>query len=167
MVGSSLMGDVTVRWATLDDLDELVRLRQVMFASMAIDVPSTSAATTRAVLAAGLEGGDFFAAVVDGDDRGSLAACGIGMTAQRVPGPHNPSGRYGYVQSMVTDERHRRRGLARAVLEHLMARFAADGVLRVDLHATAAGEPLYRSMGFTDGAQPELRWSGLPRNACE
>ena len=161
------MGEVTVRWATIADLEELVRLRRVMFDSMGIEVPPESEAAVRSVLAAGLEAGDFFAAVVDGDEPGRLAACGVGMTAQRIPGPHNLSGRYGYVQSMVTDEAHRSRGLARAVLEHLMARFAADGVVRVDLHATDLGAPLYRSMGFTEGPQLELRWSGVPRNACE
>ena len=161
------MGDVTVRWATVGDLEELVRLRRVMFDSMGIEVPAESEAAVRTVLGAGLEAGDFFAAVVDGDQPGRLAACGVGMTTQRIPGPHNPSGRYGYVQSMVTDEAHRGRGLARAVLEHLMARFATDGVVRVDLHATPLGETLYRSVGFTEGQQPELRWSGVPRNACE
>ena len=161
------MGDVTVRWATIDDLDELVRLRRVMFASMAIEVPGEVEAAVRAVLAETLPSGELFAAVVEGDDPGRLVACGVGMTAQRIPGPNNLSGRYGYVQSMVTDEQHRGQGLARAVLEALMDRFEALDVVRVDLHATDLGEPLYRSMGFTEGQQPELRWSSVARNACE
>lgn len=161
------MGEVTVRWAGVDDVPELVRLRRVMFESMAIEGTDEADVAMAVVLADGFASGAFFAAVVDGDAAGTLAACGIGMTSQRVPGPHNPTGRYGYVQSMVTDEAHRGRGFARAVLEQLMARFAADGVVRVDLHATPSGEALYRSMGFTEGQQPELRWSGVPRNACE
>jgi ribosomal protein S18 acetylase RimI-like enzyme len=167
MVGSTPMGDVTVRWAGVDDVAELVRLRGVMFDSMAIAGVAEADRAMAEVLAEGLVSGTFFAAVVDGDEPGRLAACGVGMTAQRIPGPHNPSGRYGYVQSMVTDEAHRGRGFARAVLELLMTRFAADGVVRVDLHATDLGARLYRSMGFTEGPQPELRWSGVPRNACE
>ena len=166
------MGDGTsdgtaVRWAGVDDVPELVRLRGVMFDSMAIEGVAEADRAMAEVLTTGLADGTFFAAVVDGDEPGRLVACGVGMTAQRVPGPHNPTGRYGYVQSMVTEEAHRGRGLARAVLEALMARFAADGVVRVDLHATDLGAPLYRSMGFTEGPQPELRWSGVPRNACE
>ena len=161
------MGSRTVRWATSGDIPELVRLRRVMFESMALDVPPSAEEAMAAVLTTGLLDGTLFAAVVDGDGPGELAACGIGMTAQRVPGPHILSGRYGYVQSMVTDERHRRRGLARGVLELLMARFAELGVTRVDLHATDMGAPLYRSMGFGEGSQPELRWSALPKNACE
>jgi ribosomal protein S18 acetylase RimI-like enzyme len=160
------MGGVTVRWATEDDVEELVRLRRLMFDAMAIDVPDEAEAAMRDTITAGLRSGELFAAVVD-DGAGRLAACGVGMTSQRIAGPHNLSGRYGYVQSMVTEEAHRSRGLARAVLEALMARFTADGVVRVDLHATELGEPLYRSIGFTEGAQPELRWSSAPRNACE
>jgi ribosomal protein S18 acetylase RimI-like enzyme len=167
-----------VRWATADDLDELIRLRRVMFESMAMTVTDDDDAAVRAVLGPGLTSGEFFAAVVDGDGGhdddgdGHLAACGIGMAARRVPSPGNPEGRYGYIQSMVTDERDRRQGHGRAVLLALLDRFAALGITRVDLHASAMGEPLYRSEGFRPGRQPELRWraddrSGGPPSACE
>lgn len=124
------------------DIAELVRLRRLMWSSMgaASDAGDDEAVVT--ALAEGLPPGRFFAAVVDG--RGYLAASGIGMVARRVPGPGNPSGRYGYIQSMATDERHRRSGLARLVLAALMARFAELEVATVDLHASAMGEPLHR-----------------------
>ena len=146
-----------VRWATLDDVPELVRLRRVMFESMGMAVSAVDDDAVDTVLRNGLPCGDFFAAVVDGD--GFLAACGVGMTALRLPGPGNPSGRYGYIQSMVTDERARRQGHARAVLLALLGRFAELGVTKVDLHASAMGDPLYRSVGFTPGRQPELRYT--------
>jgi len=159
------MDSGSVRWATEIDVAELVRLRRVMFESMGVAVAAADDEAAALVLRTGLANDDFFAAVVDGD--GFLAACGIGMTALRVPGPGNPSGRWGYIQSMVTDERCRRRGLGLAVLDALLDRFAELGVVKVDLHATAAGEPLYRSKGFSPGAQVELRWSAQPPNACE
>ena len=157
-----------VRWATVDDVDELIRLRRVMFESMGMEVTADDDAAGAAVLGPGLTSGEFFAAVVDGD--GYLAACGIGMTAVRVPSPGNPSGRYGYIQSMVTDERARRQGLARLVVRALLDRFVADGTTRIDLHASAMGEPLYLSEGFRPGRQPELRWRADddgPPAACE
>ena len=171
MVGTGAVSDVLVRWATAADIDELVRLRQVMFDSMGVEVTADDLEVITAALRTGLPDGTFFAAVVDAavidatvvdDAIGEatyLAACGIGMTAQRVPGPGNPSGRCGYIQSMVTDDRARRQGFARAVLAALLERFEADGVTHVDLHATASGEPLYRSAGFRPGVQPELRWT--------
>jgi ribosomal protein S18 acetylase RimI-like enzyme len=166
-VSASPADGAQVRWATVDDVAELIRLRRVMFESMGMDVSADDDAAGTEVLGAGLASGAFFAAVVDGD--GYLAACGIGMTSLRVPSPGNPSGRYGYIQSMVTDERARRRGLARAVLRALLDRFAADGTSRIDLHASAMGEPLYLSEGFRPGRQPELRWraDGAPPSACE
>jgi ribosomal protein S18 acetylase RimI-like enzyme len=148
-----------------------VRLRRVMFEAIGVEVTAEDDQATRDVLGPGLDSGEFFAAVIDGD--GHLAACGIGMSARRVPSPGNPEGLYGYVQSMVTDERDRRRGHARAVLLALLERFAELGITRVDLHASAMGEPLYRAEGFRPGTQPELRWRAEERDgaaapaACE
>jgi ribosomal protein S18 acetylase RimI-like enzyme len=151
--------DTTVRWAGPGDVRELMRLRRVMWESLGYEVTGADDAACIEILTAGLVSGEFFAAVVDGPDAGGLAACGVGMTARRLPGPGNPSGRFGYIQSMVTDERWRGRGHGRAVLAALLERFVADGVVRVDLHASSAGEPLYRSIGFAPGRQPELRWA--------
>ena len=150
----------TIRWAGLDDVPELMRLRRVMWESIDYEVTAADDAACVEILTEGLENGAFFAVVVDapGGEPG-LAACGVGMTARRLPGPGNPAGLFGYIQSMVTDERFRGQGLARLVLDALLERFVADGVSRVDLHASAAGEPLYRAVGFAPGRQPELRWA--------
>lgn len=147
------------RRATTDDIPELVRLRQVMMDSVwgGAGADSSWRAACAAILEQVLADGSMCAVVVDDPD-GGLAACGVGMVAQRLPGPGCPSGRYGYVQSMCTDDRWRRKGLAGAVFEGVMAWFAEERVTRVDLHASRMGEPLYRSFGFTDAREPELRW---------
>jgi GNAT superfamily N-acetyltransferase len=150
--------DTTVRWAGPGDVRELMRLRRVMWESLGYEVTGADDAACVEILSAGLATGAFFASVIDAPDGAGLASCGVGMTARRLPGPGNPSGRFGYIQSMVTDERWRGQGLARSVLAALLDRFLADGVVRVDLHASSAGEPLYRSIGFAPGRQPELRW---------
>ena len=143
-----------VRWAGDDDVDELVRLRRLMFESMGIEVSAADDAATGLVLADGLASGDFFAAVVDAAE--GLAACGIGMVLRRVPAPGNPTGLSGYVGSMVTDHGHRRQGHARAVLTALLGRFDDLGIHRISLHATEVGAPLYLSEGFTPPPNPEL-----------
>ena len=89
-------------------------------------------------------------------DGGGLCSCGVGMVAQRLPGPRNTHGRYGYVQSMATDEDARRQGHARAVFVALLGWFAEQGVTAIDLHATGAGAELYRQFGFTEPGYPEL-----------
>lgn len=93
----------------------------------------------------------FVAYVVDGAPGAGaphLAACAVGTVEERLPAPGHPTGRFGFVFTVCTDERYRGRGYARAATRALLVRFAELGVTRVDLHATDAAEPLYRSLGF-------------------
>lgn len=145
------------RRAVVADIPELVRLRQVMIESVRGTDDGSWQATAAAILERELSAGTMVAVVVD-SPHGGLAACGVGMLAQRLPSPGCPDGRYGYIQSMCTDERHRRQGLARLVFAGLMQWYEELGITRVDLHASRMGEPLYRSVGFTDPDEPELRW---------
>ena len=145
------------RWATAADVPELVRLRGVMLAAMGLGEDPSWEPAVEAQLRTGLDDGRFFAAVVDGDGPGHLAGSGVGMVWERLAGPGD-GGAFGYIQSMATDPSWRRRGVARAVIELLLDGFRARGVTRVGLHYTTDGEPLYRSLGFTEPRQPELRW---------
>ena len=156
MVGTGVV-DASVRWAGADDVDELVRLRRLMFESMGVEVTDDIDAATAVGLSAGLASGDFFAAVVDDAAvPGRLAAGGIGMVLRRVPGPGSLDGTSGYIGSMVTDHGHRRKGHARLVLAALLDEFEARGIGKVSLHATEFGAPLYRSVGFDTPPNPEL-----------
>jgi GNAT superfamily N-acetyltransferase len=94
--------------------------------------------------------------VVDGEN--GLAACGIGTIEQRLPGPHLRNGRIGQVIGVVTDPRYRRRGHSRSIMRGLLDWFRESDVARVDLYASAEGEPLYRDLGFTDHPDPSLYW---------
>jgi GNAT superfamily N-acetyltransferase len=147
------------RRATPEDSDELVRLRQVMYDALVDSHDTTTGWQPYAadVLRAGLTDGSIVAFVVDGPD-GGLVSCGVGTVAQRLPGPGNHSGRYGFVQSMATDPAWRRRGLGRQVFAALVDWFRAEGISAVDLHASPGGEALYRSFGFTEGPNVELGW---------
>ena len=147
------------RRATPEDADELVRLRQVMYDAL-VDSHDTSGGWEEAAaerFRVGLADGSVVAFVVDGADGGAVA-CGVGTVAQRLPGPGNLTGRFGFVQSMATDPEHRGRGCGRAVFTALVDWFRAEGITAVDLHTSADGEALYRSFGFTDAPHPELQW---------
>lgn len=149
------------RRATTVDIPELVRLREVMMASVRGDAGTGWQDACAAILERGLVDGSMVAIVVDRPSGEGLAACGVAMWAQRLPGTGCADGRYGYIQSMATDERDRRQGLARAVFTGLLAWFAELDVTRVDLHASSMGEPLYRQLGFADPVEPELRWRAI------
>ncbi|WP_279592255.1 GNAT family N-acetyltransferase [Streptomyces sp. KS 21] len=83
-------------------------------------------------------------------------ACGIGTVEQRLPGPHLCNGRVGQVIGVVTDSAHRRRGHSRAIMGALLDWFREREAARVDLYASAQGEPLYRALGFDDHPDPAL-----------
>lgn len=146
------------------DLDELIRLRAVMFASMDID-PRTEVwdGAARRLLADGFGDATAHAVVADHPDGGGrLVACGVATVERRLPSPNNPTGRHGYIASMVTDPGFRRRGLARQIMEALLDWLEGQGVTSSSLHATEQGAPLYRSLGFREPHTPELRRRVLP-----
>jgi GNAT superfamily N-acetyltransferase len=150
---------VQPRHATLDDAPEILRLATMMYESMGLDAsgPEWRENATK-LLAERLGGDEVVVFVVDDPERpGALAACGGAAVIQRLPGPKTPAGRWGYVQWMATEPSYRRRGLATAVFTAILDWLDQRGITNVELHATAEGEPLYRSFGFTDPASPELR----------
>ncbi|HZM31182.1 MAG TPA: GNAT family N-acetyltransferase [Acidimicrobiales bacterium] len=152
------------RLATTADVDELVRLRALMMGMLGElgepPEPTWRDACT-AFLHDALATGDAGALVVDDPIvPGRLVACGVGTVTRRLPGPRTPDGRYGYIASMVTEAAWQGRGLATAIVAGLLHWFRDQGIDKVDLHATAHGEPIYRALGFAEGAFPELRWRG-------
>jgi GNAT superfamily N-acetyltransferase len=150
----------TVRRAVPDDAAELTRLRAVMFVAMGRDPALLTDDWRRRNVAhfrRRLAEPDLFAAyVVDQPGGGGLAACAVGWLNEHLIGTDNPIGRAGYVANICTDPAYRRRGFSRATLTALLDWLRSTGIRIVDLHATADGEPLYRSLGFTEPADPAL-----------
>lgn len=156
------MDVMKVRAAAPHDIPELVRLREVLDARLRADPDGYPAhdgwqdAYARS-LRDRLGAPDVAVLVIDRPDGDGLAACGMGFIYRRFPGPVLPGGRFGYVLGMTTDPAYRRRGYGRAILDALLGWYRANGVWRVDLHATSDGEPLYRGYGFT-ARYPALTW---------
>jgi GNAT superfamily N-acetyltransferase len=153
---------IIARRAGPRDAEELVRLRGIMLAELADDGPhdlrwrEAATVTLRTKLA---EAAPTMAAfVVDRPDRpGALAACAVGVIDQRLGAPGNPCGLTGYVFSVVTDPDLRRRGYSRSCVTALIEWYREQGIPAVDLRASAAGESLYRELGFRPGAHAALR----------
>ena len=148
-----------VRAADEDDVPELVRLRAVLFASLAGTWGAApSGDQWRAACAAALTMAlaDESMRVVVTDAGAGLACCGIGAIDRRLPSPFDPDGRVGHVFGVVTDPAYRGRGHARAVTVALLEWFDGQGLCRVDLNASPDGQHLYRSLGFTGHPDPTL-----------
>ena len=166
-----------VRPATVDDVGAVVRLRQAMFAAMAsagaAARPDLAGDTSwhpaaRRDLAVGIDAGTLRACVLDDPDPAAatggsgLIACAVATLEQRLPAPGFPTGLSGSMSSVFVAPAHRGRGLARIVVRAALDWLDQQGVEIIDLHATPAAEPLYRSLGFTDSRLAALRRVGAP-----
>ena len=67
-------------------------------------------------------------------------------------------GRLGWIGMVLTHADYRRRGFARALLEHVLTHADAQRIATLKLDATEQGQPLYERLGFT-AEQPVERWS--------
>lgn len=151
---------VAARRAGPDDAEELTRLRILMLREMGQDVTGAGEPWQRR--SAGLfrsrlrDTGTFAGFVVDKPDGPGLAACAVGWLNPHLMTPRNLTARRGYVANTCTDVGYRGRGYGRATITPLLDWMRSAGVGMVDLHATPAGEPLYRSLGFTEPRTPAL-----------
>ena len=140
----------TLRRATLDDLDALVRLRVALMREMGEVATADEASLAEAIrryLATELPAGRFLAWVgVAGD--GAVIACGGLVFARKPPSPHNHTGREAYIMNMYTAPHWRGRGLAARLFAAIVAQAREAGVGLIRLHATEAGRALYERAGF-------------------
>jgi GNAT superfamily N-acetyltransferase len=150
----------TARFATLDDIDELVRLREIMLATWTDTSDASWKPSAAAILRRRLGEPDptMAVTVVDAPGAsGTLASCATGVITERLPNPRNPSGRYGWVFNVVTDDPWRQRGFSRACTTALLAWFDGRDVPAVELLASEQGEGLYRQLGFAVSNEPAMR----------
>jgi ribosomal protein S18 acetylase RimI-like enzyme len=144
---------ISVRLARTDDIPELVRLRGLLFQDLASTwgpAPTGDAWREACARALAQHLGDATMRIAVIDAATGLACCGIAIADQRLPTPFNPGGLIGHIFGIVTDPGHRRRGLAQAVMQHLLGWCDSVGLKRVDLNASPDGQRLYRQLGFTD-----------------
>ena len=149
----------TIRPATTEDIDVLVRLRRLMFEAMGhddVDALDRMCRASRAYFAERIPSGAFRAWLWEED--GQVVAS-IGLVIHSVPpAPDRLGTDIAYIMSLVTLPSHRRRGIAAALLGHVLTAVRSEGVAVVSLHATVDGRGIYERQGFAlSEAQPEMR----------
>jgi GNAT superfamily N-acetyltransferase len=133
---------VNIRLATLDDIEALVSLRiQLLEANDA-----SFDGGLRAWLRTHLADGSFLAWIAE--DAGAVVPASGLTVLDRPPYPGNATGLAGYVTNMYARPAYRRRGLARQLLEVLIAHAYQVGIRRLFLEASREGQPLYEEFGF-------------------
>ena len=148
--------DYRVRPASLDDAGVLVRHRVAMFTDMGVPLDAaTLDPAFRAWLAEMMPAGTYrawLAETVDGH-----AAGGGGITIiPWPPGPRYVGDRLAFVYNVYTEPAHRRRGLARLIMDTIHGWCHDEGITSMALNASADGKPLYEAMGYAESPSPMM-----------
>lgn len=144
----------SIRQATIDDIEQLVRLRLAMMAEVAgprgggVDPDSGKALAeaNRSYMEETMPTGEFAAYIVESG--GAMVATSGLRVYRMAPHTGNLRGIGAYVLNMYTVPEWRGRGLASALLERLVEHAREAGAMSVSLRATAAGRPVYERYGF-------------------
>lgn len=151
--------DIAIRQAVIADIADLVRLRRTMFEAMGCDDPAQlddADAACAAYFAKAIPAGEFHGWLAVTPTGEAVSSCGV-VFDQHPPGPGNLSGRVWYVMSVVTVPRYRRKGVARRIMQAMLAWLTEQGIEHVALHTTEMGKPLYEELGFADSNEMKLK----------
>lgn len=150
---------MTIREATIDDLDLLTRLRMEFMREV---WPEAGAAVGEA---AAPETADWIRRMMDEGRllswflyEGEELLAAASLLLYELPPKPGVRRRNGQVLNVHTKKEARRKGYGRRMMEHLVAEARRLGLYQLELHATADGAPLYRQLGFV---APESPWLEL------
>jgi GNAT superfamily N-acetyltransferase len=133
---------VNIRLATLDDIEALVSLRMQLLEAN----DASFDGGLRAWLRTHLADGSFLAWIAE--DAGAVVSASGLTVLDRPPYPGHATGLDGCVTNMYTLPAYRRRGLARQLLEVLIAHARQVGIKRLFLESSREGQQLYEEFGF-------------------
>jgi len=154
--------DYVIRSAGVGDAQVIARQRASMFRDMGSVSPEESELLRKASepwFSDLLTGGDYLAWLVEHD--GAVVAGGGIFVQEGGPAPGRyRMGRLGHIANVYTEPAHRRRGLARRLMETMLNWCASNGIDHVTLGASDEGKPLYESLGFKPTSNMMLTLSG-------
>lgn len=150
------MSEYRIRAATAGDIDALVRHRVAMFSEMGTSIDADSVAKAfRDWVTRLLPAGTYRGWVVEGP-AGDIVAGG-GMTVLPwPPGPWYIGGRIAFVYNVYTEPQHRRRGLARMMMDAIHQACRDEGIGVAGLNASGQALRLYESMGYRQTPAPMM-----------
>jgi len=141
-------GEIHCRAATVDDIEALAELRWQMATEYqeGNDTREDYIAAFRESVRDELAQGRYQAWLAEAD--GQPLACTVLIWWPMPPNIEDLHRRRGYVSSVYTHPDYRRLGLARTLMEMLVAQARELHIGKLLLSSSAMGRPLYLSMGF-------------------
>lgn len=146
--------------ATLDDIDDLIRLR-IDFLTMDQGRLSDQnekdiRAQLKVYLAKHIPLEDFIA-VIAKHPTGKIASAAFLIIQERPANPSFITGLTGTLLNVVTYPEFRRKGIASQVIGEIINEARQKGVSSIDLYATDDGRGLYKKLGFVEPSYTSMR----------
>lgn len=150
------MDDIRIRRGTLADLPHILRHREGMFRDMGYPAGALAdfESASQAYFESAIPKGSYVAWLAEAVDERVVAGAGL-VIADWPGGPIEAQPRRAWILNVFTEPGYRRRGVARRLMEEVVAWCRAEKFAAVSLHASREGRPLYEAMGFT--ATNEMR----------
>jgi GNAT superfamily N-acetyltransferase len=149
---------VDIRLATVEDSLLLATQRVAMFRDMgriAPEIEQPLLESCASYLAKALANGEYVGWVAHLAALPQSAIGGAGVQLRPLLPRPDPTGQFllrgleGLILNVYVDESHRRQGVARRLMDTLIRWAPGAGIVRLVLHASADGRPLYESLGFS------------------
>lgn len=146
-----------IRLATPADARLLARHRVQMFRDMGRTTPAIEPALFEACadyFAGALAAGEYVGWVAQRAAKSAEPVGGAGVQFRPLLPRTDPAGEYllagreGLILNVYVDEAHRRQGIARRLMETLIAWAPGAGIVRLVLHTSDDGRSLYEALGF-------------------
>ena len=165
-----LLDQVSIRQATLADVEVIARHRAAMYRDMGVITPEAAArliVATEAYLREATPRGEYVGWLASVDAATDAVVAGVGVQRRRtLPAPrrrpdgavHITEGRQAIVVNVYTEPAFRRRGLSYRLMLELLGWARATGLESLVLHASPDGRALYERLGFSP--TNEMRFSG-------
>ena len=86
-------------------------------------------------------------------DGGKVIGCASISYILLMPTFSHPTGKRAHLMNVYTNKSYRRQGIARKMVEKLIAEAKEKGCTEISLDATPEGEMLYKALGFTENKE--------------
>ena len=161
----------------VDDIADLVRLRCAQMVDIEMHdagesylpttlddavarVPGKAQEIIRAYFVKMLPTGECVAWIARDATTGDPAATATYVAYNAPPSLHDFNGRRGQIHNVYTVGDHRRKGLGRQLINHLIADAQAAGLSRLELRSSREAQEFYVSLGFEAAPFFKLRLGG-------
>ncbi|HUQ89074.1 MAG TPA: GNAT family N-acetyltransferase [Vicinamibacterales bacterium] len=147
----------SIRPATIADIPHIIEHRERMFHEMGIPAKFDEMRTQMDRWLREAIPSKTYLGWIAVSSFGDVAAGGGLIVIPWPPGPLSMDPRCGFVFNVYTAAPHRKRGLARRLMEAMHDYCRAERIERVVLNASKFGKPLYDAMGYVPTEEPMMR----------